>query len=94
MKMETPIGNLRIFTTAIMLAASSSCAFAACETVNDIRWTYSMNNGEATIDACQLGTSQTAIIPSTLGGYPVTSIGADAFWLEDKLVNRHLGKNR
>ena len=42
-------------------------------------YTYSVSNGEATITKCDTSISGDITIPSTLGGYPVTSIGRDAF---------------
>ena len=52
-----------------------------------IKWTYTVSNGKASLGGGS--TSSTAVpgsttgalsIPSTLGGYPVTSIGEYAFW--------------
>lgn len=40
---------------------------------------YAVFNGQATITYCSAFTSGEIIIPSTLGGYPVTIIGSDAF---------------
>ena len=42
-------------------------------------YTYEVTNGEATITAVDPSISGDVIIPSTLGGYPVTSIRAGAF---------------
>ena len=58
---------------------------AKTETVNGISWTYTVTNGKASIGN---GTSSavspylessTITVPSELGGYPVTRIGANAF---------------
>ena len=43
-------------------------------------YTYSVSNGEATITGVSTSISGAITIPSTLGGYPVTSIGDDAFF--------------
>ncbi len=55
-------------------------------TVNGITWTYTVSNGEASLGggsssstAVPKSTTGTITIPSTLGGYPVTSIGLYAF---------------
>ena len=42
-------------------------------------YTYTVSNGEATITKCSTSISGDVTIPSTLGGYPVTSIGNWAF---------------
>ena len=42
-------------------------------------YTYSIYNGEATITDCNTSISGRITIPSKLGGYPVTSIGDNAF---------------
>ncbi len=42
--------------------------------------TYTVSNGKATITDCKESASGELIIPSTLGGYPVTSIGERAFY--------------
>ena len=70
---------------ALVVATMTFCAEAATETVNGIEWTYSVKDGNASLES---GYSASAIpksisgaitIPSTLGGYPVTSIGYRAF---------------
>ncbi len=42
-------------------------------------YTYSVSNGEATITDCDSNASGEIVIPATLDGYPVTSIGDRAF---------------
>ena len=42
-------------------------------------YTYKVTNGKATITDCKVSASGDITIPSTLGGYPVTTIGDDAF---------------
>ena len=42
-------------------------------------YTYTVSNGKATITDCSTSISGAITIPSTLGGYPVTSIGSFAF---------------
>ena len=69
-------------------------ARADTETVGDYTWTYRLNgdtaeicgtnfyyNGKYTVEPCISPRPQDAVtIPSTLGGKPVTSIGAEAFY--------------
>ena len=79
----------KIFKTllAVVAATMTFCAEAATETVNGIKWTYSVENGKASLErggcldpAIPKSTSGAITIPSTLGGYPVTSIRDGAFW--------------
>ena len=58
--------------------------FADTEVVDGIEWTYTVSNNRASIGtgswtspAVPIATSGALVIPSMLGGYPVTSIGAD-----------------
>ena len=46
---------------------------------NDGYYTYTVYNGKATITGCDESISGDVVIPDTLGGYPVTSIGWGAF---------------
>ncbi|MBR5451994.1 MAG: leucine-rich repeat protein [Clostridia bacterium] len=52
---------------------------ASAETYTDGYYTYTVSNGKATITGCDDSISGDITIPSTLGGYPVTSIGDYAF---------------
>ena len=72
----------------LTLLLSALCAWtltALTATVNGITWNYEVSNGEAKIykntysPAIPSSTSGAITIPSTLGGYPVTSIGDYAF---------------
>ena len=72
--------------TSICIFAVSFCALAATETVDGITWSYSVKNGEASIEneewlmaAIPTSTSGAITIPSALGGYPVTRIYNYAF---------------
>ena len=66
------------------------------QTVKGLEWRYTVKDGEATveglgIDDGQLSaipedTSGKVVIPSTLGGYPVTAIGYEAFYGCDRLT--------
>ena len=50
-------------------------------------YTYEIANGKATITDCDTSASGAITIPSTLGGYPVTSIGYRAFESCDSLTS-------
>ncbi len=73
-----------LFPLAALLLASH--AFADTETVDGIEWTYTISDGEASVGggsssstAVPKSTTGAITIPSTLDGYPVTSIGGEAF---------------
>ena len=81
--------------TSVILCAFVACASAlysiaatevAAETVNGVKWIYKVSNGKASLGGNS--TPPLAVLPSiggavtippSLGGYPVTSIGANAF---------------
>ena len=77
----------KIFKTllAVVAATMTFCAEAGTETVNGIKWIYTVKNDKASLEgeystrAITKSTSGAITIPSTLGGYPVTSIGESAF---------------
>ena len=75
-----------LFFILVGLVAFSRMAFADTQTVNGITWTYTVSNGEASVGggksvspAVATSTTGSITIPSTLAGYPVTSIGDYAF---------------
>ena len=73
---------------ATVAAFVALCTQAATETVNGIEWEYTVTEeGTAVIEsggwyvpAIDQSTSGAVVVPSVLGGYPVTSIGRYAFW--------------
>ena len=68
--------KLAILASAIITA---TCAQAAKQLVDGYTWEYTVANGEATVKGVE-PTGGRLFIPSELGGYPVRSIGADAFY--------------
>ena len=56
-------------------------------------YTYSVSDGEATIIDCDTSISGNVTIPSSLGGYLVTSIGSFAFRVCDSLTSVTIPKS-
>ena len=66
------------------------------QTVKGLEWRYTVKDGEATVGgydesddslvAIPRETSGKVVIPSTLGGYPVTTIGCEAFYQCERLT--------
>ncbi len=69
------------------LALSACRAFADTETVDGVKWTYTVANGKATVGsgsengkrAVPISTAGSLSIPATLGGCPVTGVANYAF---------------
>ena len=68
--------KLFLLTTSIIMMVCMLTICASALTYGNL--TYTVSNGEVTITDCS--TSVTSVtIPSTISGYPVTSIGDYAF---------------
>ena len=74
------------FMLCILMLFTAMSAFSLTQNVNGITWTYTVVNGTASVGdgsyshaAISTSTSGAITIPSTLGGYKVTSIMANAF---------------
>lgn len=83
----------RVLLMAI-IAMQVVAGWAETEVVNGIEWTYTITDGKASVGggsssktAVSKTTSGGITIPSTLGGYPVTSIGSYAFYYCDSLTS-------
>ena len=77
----------RKLALSICLVLKALCVCANTAVVNGITWTYTVSSGTASLGsgsssslAVPRNTSGNITIPSTLGGYPVTSIGRYAFY--------------
>ena len=64
---------------ALLLAALCFSAFAAEERYQEGNFYYTVTDGEATIVGTDEAPDGELVIPGTIGGYPVTAIGKDAF---------------
>ena len=71
------IKKLLVAVTAMVMIATGVLAYT--EKVNGITWTYTVSDGKASISDVPETTTGAITIPSSLGGYPVTSIGEYAF---------------
>ena len=81
------------FAASVALAALSVAAFAdVAIDLNGVTWTYTVSGGEAKIyagdktAAIPTETAGNLMVPATLGGYPVTRIGAYAFYGCNRLL--------
>jgi hypothetical protein len=64
---------------ALLLAVSFAAPSGARATASDDGFEYFVTGSTATVTACVTTCSATLVIPATLGGYSVTSIGVAAF---------------
>ncbi len=70
---------MKTFLLCGWMMLMSAVAWAATQTVDNFTLTYSVLGGEAKITDCS-NSSGALKIPSTLDGYPVTSIEDYAFY--------------
>ena len=77
MKQTSTTRKLWLAALLVALLATLLCLSAGAETEGI--YTYTVTNEEATITDCDTSAGGALTIPSTLGGYPVTSIGKYAF---------------
>ncbi len=91
MKNGKKISVLMLFL-AVMLLCTAFGASAA-ERGTEGYYTYSVENGKATIESCDKSIGGNVVIPDTLCGYPVTSIMHQAFYGCNELTGITMGKN-
>ena len=68
-----------IILSVIMLISVIPVGAVTASAATSGKYTYSVSNGKATITGCDESTSGDITIPAEIDGYPVTSIGEDAF---------------
>ena len=85
--MKTFRKTLSLLLTLIMCLSTVSIAAGASEIKYDGAWTYMVENGNATIYFCDNTVTGDVTIPSTLGGYKVTTIAEKAFNNRDSFRN-------
>lgn len=78
MKKLFKLGSILMAICMIFAALSIPTSAAATEYTSGY-YTYTVSNGEAEIIDYSTSAGGTVVIPSTLDGYPVTSIGVYAF---------------
>lgn len=79
---------LLFFTVALLLFIMPAVLFSTkASAATSGYYTYEVSNGEVTITDCLTSTTGIIIIPASLGGYPVTGIGEDAFYNCTNLTN-------
>ncbi len=71
---------LTALLTTMLIISSLSCVVSADTTGTCGNLSYSISNNEVTITGCNTSASGGLTIPSTIEGYPVTSIGKSAFY--------------
>ena len=80
-----------LMLTLLVLVIANLPVQAQAATVEDL--SYTINDGQITITDCNHYASGELIIPDTIEGYPVTSIGSWAFWNIPNLTSITIGRN-
>ena len=78
----------KVLSFILILTLVISCVSIVTFTVSATTYgdlTYKISNGEVTITDCNTSASGEMVIPATIEGYPVTSIGSYAFYDCDSL---------
>lgn len=63
-----------------VVAGSQPVAFAESETVDGVEWLFEVEDGGAVVTGANANWYWMGMFPSVLGGYPVTTIGENAFF--------------
>lgn len=69
---------MKKFVCVVLAALMGAGAWAETETVNGVTWSYTVSGGEATVTGATPCVGE-IVMPARLGGYPVTTVGHDAF---------------
>ncbi|MBQ7661539.1 MAG: leucine-rich repeat protein [Clostridia bacterium] len=70
--------SIGLFICLCLVATFLFAVSVSAETYGDL--TYSVSGAEVTITGCKTSASGAMVIPDTINGYPVTKIGAQAFY--------------
>jgi len=69
------------FTFLTVLIIFANCAYtSSAQEVSDGKFIYTVENGEATLKGCYTQPGKNIVIPESIDGYPVTSLGSKAFY--------------
>ena len=68
-----------VLFTCLLVAVFAFCLPAEVKAETEGNYTYTVTDGKATVIGCETSVSDHIYIPEKLDGYPVTTIGANAF---------------
>ena len=71
--------SLLVLLTIVVVMSAMIMGSVSADAVTENGYSYTVENGEATIIGCEKNKEGAITVPSTLGGYPVTSIAYGAF---------------
>ncbi len=88
------MGKLKRLGTFLLAVCITAATFVggtgmtvSAEELTEGYYTYEVTDGEATITSADRSISGDIIIPDSLGGYPVTKIGQNAFYERNKITS-------
>lgn len=85
-KMKSAKTWLKYMAAVLIAVVTAMPAAAYTETVGGVEWTFTVEDGEATLTGTSPMTGAVAI-PGTLGEVPVTAIQSSAFWGREEVTS-------